>query len=513
MSEVEDGMRGPVSLERTEIHSALQIFGSLPQATFVLDRRFRVICANQAFVELSGHPIKTNAWLDSSDALGYRKFISFSAENEYLLERCIIKGEMLREELSIFRANFETIHVLLTITPVMDEGKIWGLLVNIENRNTEYLVQQRYKRLTSFLELKEDNDFLKSFTILVLDDDVDLLHLVERVLDKEGFDIITCALPSSAQVVLGQRMVDLILLDCNLPGMHGSEFLIWIKNNERTSSIPVVMLSGDGTLDNINDCLNLGAVDYFVKPVNMQAMKNRIHVFLNTKKAETDRIQLGQANKILRDILPESTINEIKRFDESKPRLYKNCGIMFCDIVGFTNICTELEPDLVIAYFEEITCFYEELNKQYGLEKIKTMGDAFISVTGMFQSMSEVVQPCLSCAKDLMRGVRKLKSGWKLRVGIHYGDIMGGVVGKDKLFFDIWGDTVNTSSRLQGLGLAEQIILSDKAYLQCKPKEAKSLGAKELKGKNKRINVYLIDESNRITKKETDTAIEILSQP
>jgi class 3 adenylate cyclase/CheY-like chemotaxis protein len=497
----------------SNLEASLHILQSLPQATFVLDRRFRVIFANHAFSVISGHDLETGVMIEGEKAENYRKFISFTAENEYLLERCVLKGKVHSEELTILNGTFETIHVKITLTPVMDDAKVTGLLVNIENKNAEYLYQQRYKRLTNFLELKEDNDFVKSFTILILDDDVDLLHLVEKVLDKEGFDVITCALPSSAQVVLGQRMVDLILLDCNMPGMHGSEFLVWLKNNERTATIPVVMLSGDSTLDNINECLSLGAEDYFVKPMNMKAMKNRIHVFLNTKKAETDRIQLGQANKILSDILPEQTINEIKRFDQSKPRLYEGCGIMFCDIVGFTTICSELEPDQVIEYFEEITCFYEELNKQYGLEKIKTMGDAFISVSGMLQKADDVVAPCLACAKDLMRGVRKLDSGWKLRIGIHYGPIMGGVVGKDKLFFDIWGDTVNTSSRLQGLGDPEQIILSESAYKTCRPKEAKALGLRELKGKDQLMNVYLIEMGDiKDVKRETDTAIEILTR-
>ena len=495
------------------VEESLFILQSLPQATFVLDRRFKVVFTNQAFVDLSGYEAESGRWLSSEEAVVYRKFITFTAENEFLIEKCVIKGKVLRVEIPIFRSNFESIHVFITITPIKEEGKIWGLLVNIENKNSEYLIQQKYKRLTNFLEIKEDNDFVKSFTILIIDDDVDLLHLVEKVLDKEGFEVITCALPSSAQVVLGQRVVDLVLLDCNLPGMHGSEFLKWLKEGERTSSIPVVMLSGDSTLDNINECLSLGAEDYFVKPMNMKAMKNRIHIFLNTKKAETDRIQLGQANKILSDILPEQTINDIKRFDESKPRLYKNVGVMFCDIVGFTTICSEKDPDEVIGHFEEITCFYEELNKQYGLEKIKTMGDAFISVSGMLQNQREVIQSCLSCAKDLMRGVRKLKSGWKLRIGIHYGDLMGGVVGKDKLFFDVWGDIVNTSSRLQGLGKSEQIIMSESAYIQCRPKGAVFLGTKRVKGKEELMKIYLVDEGRiEINKEETETAIEILTQ-
>ncbi|UCC76733.1 MAG: adenylate/guanylate cyclase domain-containing protein, partial [Anaerolineales bacterium] len=201
-------------------------------------------------------------------------------------------------------------------------------------------------------------------------------------------------------------------------------------------------------------------------------------------------------DELLHVILPPEIVKELKTTGTVQPRSYPNVAVLFADVVEFTPYCDRHTPADVLSNLQELVQAYENLAVHYGLQKIKTSGDEFLAVGGLFRPLRNAVLNCVQCGVDMIGAAGHVEAAWHVRVGVHVGPLMGGIVGHRQYLFDVWGDTVNTAHRIQSHGIADAVNLSRQAWEAvsgfC---TGESLGFIDVKGKGEleiiRVNSVL----------------------
>ncbi len=179
---------------------------------------------------------------------------------------------------------------------------------------------------------------------------------------------------------------------------------------------------------------------------------------------QQERIKgLSEADKLLRVILPGVIAEELKEEGNVATRRHEHVAVLFTDIVGFTSFCDGREPDEVVEHLQEITMTFEKISAKYQIEKIKTIGDAYLAAAGLLTPLENPVLTAVECGLEMIESLRKLSSGWNIRVGIHVGPVIAGIVGLERFSYDLWGDTVNMASRVESNGLPGFVNLSPAA--------------------------------------------------
>ena len=333
----------------------------------------------------------------------------------------------------------------------------------------------------------------KNFAILLVDDNDDNLFTLGHRLQREGYTNIQNAKNGSeALSKIISNSFDLVLLDLMMPDMSGKDVLENIKSNLETSQTMVMMISGDSRIESAIDCIKLGAEDFLQKPFNADLLRARVGACLKKKlyadqeaiykeKIEYERLQYKQ---LLDAIFPQKIISELAEHKAVKPCLYKNVAVIFVDVFEFTVYCSKNSPEEVFKNMQIYINLCEQLSHKHHLEKIKTIGDCFMATAGMFIPTENPVLDAVRFSLDLLDQKNQLTVNWDLHIGIDYGDVIAGVVGHSKYLFDIWGDKVNSASRIQSVGDKNIVRLSKDAFEMVKDKcDGKSIGLFELKGK------------------------------
>lgn len=337
--------------------------------------------------------------------------------------------------------------------------------------------------------------------ILVVDDQLLNRELLGAMVEVIGHEMIEAENGFEALEKVNES-IDLILLDIMMPGMDGTQVLECLKANPITQAIPVVVISALNEVDMIAKCIELGADDYLPKPFNKVLLKARINACLERKRLHDREVsylreieqEKQRSDELLRVILPDVIIQELRTTNAVKPRLYENVAVLFCDIVEFTPYCATRPAEEVVAFLQELIAVYEDYTSQHEMLKIKTIGDCFMATAGLLKPVYNPVLNCVRCGQEMIAAAQRLSSERNVRVGIHIGPVVAGVVGNRQYLFDLWGDTVNTASRVEANGDDGAVNVSETAYEQiagmCR---AHALGPIFIKGKGE-VNLFRIDE-------------------
>jgi adenylate cyclase len=329
--------------------------------------------------------------------------------------------------------------------------------------------------------------------ILVVDDNGDNRYTLCNRLRRQGYsDLEEAANGREALERLAARPFDLVLLDIMMPEMDGYEVLERLKADPTWRHIPVIMISALSELDSVIRCIELGAEDYLPKPFNSVLLKARVSASLERKRlhdreaahlAEIER-QRERADRLLHAILPGPAVAQLKAHDRIAPRRFEDVAVLFADLLGFTVYCDRHPPEQVVADLDRLAAAFEEITTSHGLEKIKTVGDAFVATGNLLQPHDDSVMACLDAASALAEAALRTPASWRMRVGIHLGPVVAGVVGSTKFSFDLWGDTVNVAQRLSSFGAEAATYLSANAWARVADRvRGEVLGPVSIKGK------------------------------
>jgi class 3 adenylate cyclase len=184
------------------------------------------------------------------------------------------------------------------------------------------------------------------------------------------------------------------------------------------------------------------------------------HIALKAEKKKAD--------DLLRNILPEEVADELKEYGSSAARLYERVTVLFTDFADFTQMSERMSPEALVAEIDHCFKAFDGIIDQYGLEKIKTVGDAYIAVAGLpmrNERHAQVVVDAALAIRDFMEERRHSRpEAFGIRLGVHSGPVVAGIVGLKKFAYDIWGDTVNTAARMEQHGQVGKVNISQASY-------------------------------------------------
>jgi len=190
------------------------------------------------------------------------------------------------------------------------------------------------------------------------------------------------------------------------------------------------------------------------------------------KRTEDLIIEKEKTEALLANVLPKNTASEIMEKGKATKIKYNFVTVLFSDIQGFTKIAEEMNPEILIDELDKFFFYFDSVVEKFGIEKIKTIGDAYMCAGGIPEKNRTNPVEVILAALEMKSYMKKLKESseiegmkyWDIRIGIHTGTVVAGVVGQKKLSYDIWGDTVNTASRMESSGEAGKINISGTTY-------------------------------------------------
>ncbi len=282
--------------------------------------------------------------------------------------------------------------------------------------------------------------------ILTVDDSPENLDFIVGLLRKDYTVKVATNGASALRIANAVPQPELILLDITMPEMDGYEVCRQLKANPVTQAIPVIFLtSRNDTEDEIHG-FSLGAVDFITKPFKPSVVQARVrtHIDLIREKQKTEGL--------LANILPRKVINELKTSGYSLPQLFEEVSILFSDLVEFTQASSVIPPKVLLTELTELFSAFDDILQKNGAQRIKTIGDAYLGVSGMPEPASDHAERLVRCGLEFLQFLEnrnnKAEHRWQARIGVHSGPVVAGIVGVTKFQYDVFGDTVNVASRV-----------------------------------------------------------------
>lgn len=327
--------------------------------------------------------------------------------------------------------------------------------------------------------------FDRIINILVIEQDEKELSSLLSIIRNPGHNIFTARNESEALELLSDKKFVLIFCSLDLPELNISPFLnsispsaVGTKNLEKNSTVIVTSRDKEKVFEAVGEIGFQSAADYLIKPYIPNLVKAKIGVY---KKLYFKHQRVSQ---LLESILPAQTLNEFSLYGKSSPKKKSNCSVMFTDFVNFTEKTKNSDPQEIVKKLDFYFTRFDEIILKYKLEKIKTIGDAYMAVGGVTESdPNPGIRTALAALEirnfilnDIMTQKALQRDYWEIRIGIHSGDLVAGVVGTHKFSFDVWGDTVNIAARCEQNSKPNRITISEayndtlSDYFDCDPR-------------------------------------------
>lgn len=361
--------------------------------------------------------------------------------------------------------------------------------------------------------------------ILIVDDKADNIRLLSSLLLDQGYSVRKALNGKMALTAVQTVCPDLILLDINMPQMDGYTVCANLKQDERLQNIPIIFLSAlDDTLDKVK-AFQVGGVDYITKPFQIEEVLARIENQLiihrqrqqliaqkveleqqiqDRKRAEAElQLQRERAEELLLNIFPKPIAEQLKNGEQTIARGFESVTVLFADLVGFTALAASISATDLVQLLNRIFSRFDALVEHHQLEKIKTIGDAYMVVGGLPVPRQDHAQAIANFALDMQHAIQEFQNDsgkpLQLRIGINSGPVVAGVIGTKKFSYDLWGDTVNVASRMESQGETGRIQVSATTYqlLTCStmPYQLEARGVIALKGWGELKTYWLIGRS------------------
>ena len=323
-----------------------------------------------------------------------------------------------------------------------------------------------------------------AFCVLVVDDSRTLRKILIRELNSLGFhNILEAADGLEAIEVVKSKPIDLMLLDMEMPELDGLGVLGQLKADETYKSLPIIVISGADQFEKTIKCIEIGAEDYLPKPFDPILLRARIFSSLEKKRLrDLDRKHLEMLNqekqlleieqmkteKLMLNILPRPIAERLKRGEKNISGSYPDVTILFSDLVGFTKMSSKTTATELVKLLNDLFTRFDVRAEALGLEKIKTIGDAYMAVGGLPIPRPDHAALCAEMAlgmfEDLKNFNQENNAELNMRIGMNSGPVVAGVIGFTKFSYDLWGNTVNTASRMESTSQHGRVQVSPSTY-------------------------------------------------
>jgi class 3 adenylate cyclase len=232
------------------------------------------------------------------------------------------------------------------------------------------------------------------------------------------------------------------------------------------------MISALDEIDSTVRCIEAGAEDYLPKPFNPVLLRARINASLEKKLlrdreraiAEALRVEKEHSEALLLNILPSTIVERLRRGERVIADRIADATILFSDLVDFTTLTGRLPPQRTVALLGALFAEFDALAARFGLEKIKTIGDGYMVAGGLPEARRDHAAAVAEMALEMREAATRAAGGFnelvELRIGMHSGELVAGVIGTHKFVYDVWGDTVNTAKRMESYGAPGQVHVS-----------------------------------------------------
>lgn len=341
--------------------------------------------------------------------------------------------------------------------------------------------------------------------ILVVDDNPINRKVLTRNLLHEGFTCEVAEDGAQAMAFLRSRTCDVVLLDLMMPEMDGFQVLEAMKADAVLQHLPVIVISSLDQTENAIRCIEMGATDYIMKPFDPVFLRARVNASLARKrlhdleKALLHQIQMEQeqSERLLLNVLPAPIAQRLKQGEQVIVDSFSEVTVVFADIVGFTSLAAKSSPDEIVNLLNAVFSIFDGLTNKYQLEKIKTVGDAYMVAGGLPLPRAGHLESAANMALDIQKIFSEFKAASgepvRVRIGIHTGPVVAGVIGMQKFIYDLWGDTVNVASRLESHGSPGQIQVSAEVYTRLQGRYLfEPRGITEIKGRGAMETYWLV---------------------
>ncbi len=204
----------------------------------------------------------------------------------------------------------------------------------------------------------------------------------------------------------------------------------------------------------------------------------------------------ARSEGLLLNVLPKTIADRLKRSPGVIAEAHEEVSVLFADVVDFTPFTERTAPNVVVGVLDDIFSAFDDLADRHGVEKIKTIGDAYMVAAGLPEPRPDHAEAMAEMALDMRTAFeevcRTLGQDLKIRIGMDSGPVIAGVIGRHKFIYDLWGDTVNTASRMESLGIPGEIQVSEAVHRRLRDRYAfEDRGEIEIKGKGRR-RAYLL---------------------
>jgi adenylate cyclase len=292
--------------------------------------------------------------------------------------------------------------------------------------------------------------------ILVVDDEEQNRTLLKDPLEAKGFDVMEAEDGAAALRSIAQRPPDVILLDLMMPGMDGFELCRRLKNDAKTAPIPVLMVTALSDRKERLMGIEAGANDFLNKPVDIQDLLLRVANAADAKNLfDQLKAEREKSDKLLLNILPAPVARRMKAGELTIADKFDEVTVLVVDLAGFTHLASHIPAEQVVFLLDEIFSSFDQLLERHGVEKIKTMGDAYMAACGVPERRDNAAESILNLALDITGAFNRFNEQYqtslRLRIGIGTGPAVAGVIGRKKFSYDLWGDVVNVACRLESI--------------------------------------------------------------
>ncbi len=337
--------------------------------------------------------------------------------------------------------------------------------------------------------------------ILIVDDLPANVLLLERMLSGAGYASIESTLDPRAVCALHEKHdYDLIVLDLQMPGMDGFEVMEQLKRIERNGYLPVLVITAQP--DHKLRALRAGAKDFISKPFDVAEVLTRVHnmievrllhVAIHRKNDELKRLfdqvvaERKVSERLALHVPPDSIAARLQARPDVTPDSFADVTVVIADIVGFTELTPAVGPERLALLVEEIFNRFDGLVKKRGLKKIKTLGNSYMAAAGVPVLTSDHAARAAHLSLDMLDALDRFNErgghSLQVRIGIASGPVVAGVIGKRMYVYDVWGDAVNTASRMESHGVAGRVQVAESTRrLLGEPFLLEERGALEVEG-------------------------------